>query len=149
VADLRTVKARKADVLGVLEAQGDLWLATADTTGRPHLIAVSAWWDGTDLVVATTAGSRTASNLVAGAEVRLAAGAPNDVVMIDAAVVESLAAKDAGEVADGFAIAVGWDPRQVGEGWAFFRLRPTRIQAYRGYDELEGRNVMTNSRWLA
>src|SRR6202035_4881477 len=149
MADLRTVATRKADVLGVLEAQGDLWLATADTPGRPHLIAVSAWWDGTVLVVATTAGSRTASNLVAGAEVRLAAGAPNDVVMIDASVVESLAAKDAGEVADGFAIAVGWDPRQVGEGWAFFKLRPTRIQAYRGYDELEGRNVMTNSRWLA
>jgi hypothetical protein len=149
MADLRTVAARKADVLGVLEAQGDLWLATADTAGRPHLIAVSAWWDGTVLVVATTAGSRTASNLVAGAEARLAAGAPNDVVMIDASVVESPAAKDAGEVADGFAIAVGWDPRQVGEGWAFFKLRPTRIQAYRGYDELEGRNVMTNSRWLA
>jgi hypothetical protein len=149
MADLRTVAARKADVLGVLEAQGDLWLATADTAGRPHLIAVSAWWDGAVLVVATTAGSRTASNLVAGAEARLAAGAPNDVVMIDASVVESLAAKDAGEVADGFAIAVGWDPREVGEGWAFFKLRPSRIQAYRGYDELEGRNVMTNSRWLA
>jgi hypothetical protein len=149
MADLRTVAARKADVLGVLEAQSDLWLATADTAGRPHLIAVSAWWDGMVLVVATTAGSRTASNLVAGAEARLAAGAPNDVVMIDASVVESLAAKDAGELADGFAIAVGWDPRQVGEGWAFFKLRPTRIQAYRGYDELEGRNVMTNSRWLA
>jgi hypothetical protein len=148
VGELRTVETRKADVLGVLEAQSDLWLATADTGGRPHLIAVSAWWDGTDLVVATTAGSRTASNLVPGAEVRLAAGAPNDVVMIDATVVESVAANDAGEMADGFAIAVGWDPREVGSGWAFFRLRPIRIQAYRGYDELEGRNVMTNSRWL-
>ena len=118
MADLRSVKARKTYVLGVLEAQGDLWLATADLSARPHLIAVSAWWDGTDIVVATTARSRTA-------------------------------AKDAGEVADGFAIAVGWDPREVGSGWKFFRLRPTRIQAYRGYDELEGRNVMTNSRWLA
>jgi hypothetical protein len=135
-------------VLVVLEAQSDLWLATADSSGRPHLIAVSAWWDGTDLVIATTAGTRTASNLAASPTVRLAAGAPNDVVMIDATVVESVAAKDAGEMADGFAIAVGWDPREVGEGWAFFRLRPTRIQAYRGYDELEGRNVMTNSRWL-
>ena len=149
MADLRSVKARKTYVLGVLEAQGDLWLATADLSARPHLIAVSAWWDGTDIVVATTARSRTASNLRAGPQVRLAAGAPNDVVMIDATVVESVAAKDAGEVADGFAIAVGWDPREVGSGWAFFRLRPTRIQAYRGYDELEGRNVMTNSRWLA
>jgi Pyridoxamine 5'-phosphate oxidase len=148
VADLRTVDARKADVLGMLEAQSDLWLATADSSGRPHLIAVSAWWDGTDLVVATTSSSRTASNLAASPTVRLAAGAPNDVVMIDATVVESVAAKDAGEMADGFAIAVGWDPREVGSGWAFFRLRPIRIQAYRGYDELEGRNVMTNSRWL-
>jgi hypothetical protein len=133
----------------MLEAQRDLWLATADSSGRPHLIAVSAWWDGTDLVVATTASSRTASNLRASPHARLAGGAPNDVVMIDVTVAETVAAKDAGEVADGFAIAVGWDPRQVGAGWAFFRLSPTRIQAYRGYDELEGRNVMTNSRWLA
>jgi hypothetical protein len=148
LADLRSVEARKADVLVVLEAQRDLWLATADTSGRPHLIAVSAWWDGADLVVATTAGSRTGLNLPAGAQVRLAAGAPNDVVMIDARVVESVPANQAAEVADGFAIAVGWDPRAVGEGWAFYRLRPTRIQAYRGYDELEGREIMRNSAWL-
>jgi hypothetical protein len=149
MADLRTVEARKADVLVMLEGQRDLWLATADTSGRPHLIAVSAWWDGTDLVIATTTSSRTASNLAAGAEVRLAAGAPNDVVVIDARVVESVAANQAADVADGFAIAVGWDPREVGEGWAFYRLRPTRIQAYRGYDELEGRDVMRRSAWLA
>jgi hypothetical protein len=31
----------------------------------------------------------------------------------------------------------------------FFRLRPTRIQAYRGYGELEGRDVMRGGRWVA
>jgi hypothetical protein len=149
MTELRTLEARKADVLVVLEGQRDLWLASAGSSGSPHLIAVSAWWDGTDLVVATTASSRTASNLAASPRVRLAAGAPNDVVMIDARVVEIVAANQAAEVADGFAIAVGWDPREVGEGWAFYRLRPTRIQAYRGYDELEGRDVMRDSRWLA
>jgi hypothetical protein len=149
VNDLRTVEARKADVLGALEGQRDLWLATADTTGRPHLIAVSAWWDGTELVVATKADSRSAANLAVGSEVRLAAGSPADVIMIDARVVDVAPASDAAELADGFNIAVGWDPRAVGEGWAFYRLRPTRIQAYRGYDELEGRDVMRNSRWLA
>lgn len=149
MAELRAVEARKADVLVVLEGQRDLWLATADSSGGPHLIAVSAWWDGTDLVVATTAASRTAANLSASPRVRLAAGAPNDVVMIDARVIESVAANEAAEMADGFAIAVGWDPREVGEGWAFYRLRPTRIQAYRGYDELEGRDVMRRSTWLA
>jgi hypothetical protein len=149
MADLRSVEARKADVLVALEGQRDLWLATADTSGKPHLIAASAWWDGTDLVVATRADSRTAANLVVGSEVRLAAGSPADVIMIDATVVEVLPASEAPEVADGFTIAVGWDPRAVGEGWAFYRLRPVRIQAYRGYDELEGRLVMRNSRWLA
>jgi len=108
MTELRTVEARKAEVLAALERQGDLWLATGDSAGRPHLIAVSAWWDGTDLVVATTAGSRTAANLAAGRNARLAAGATNDVVMIDARVVESTPATQAAEVADGFAIAVGW-----------------------------------------
>jgi hypothetical protein len=149
MSDLRSVESRKAAVLGALEGQRDLWLASADRSGRPHLIAVSAWWDGNDLVMATTATSRTARNLAGSPHVRLAAGSPDDVIMIDARVVESVAANEAAELADGFAIAVGSDPRQVGEGWAFYRLRPTRIQAYRGYDELEGRDVMRNSRWLA
>src|ERR1700676_4403516 len=122
MTELRTVGVRKADVLVVLEGQRDLWLATADSAGRPHLIAVSAWGDGTDLGVAPPAASRTASNLAPSPQVRLAAGPPNDVVMIDARVVESVAASEAAEVADGFAIAVGWDPREVGAGWAFYRL---------------------------
>ena len=149
MAESRTVHARKIDVLASLEGQNDLWLATADSSGRPHLIAVSAWWDGTVLVIATLATSRTARNLALGQEVRLAAGTPADAIMVDARVVESQSADEAPDVADGFAKAMGWDPRQVGKGWAFFRLRPSRIQAYRGYDELDGRDVMRNSRWLA
>lgn len=149
MTELRTTEARKADVLAALEGQRDVWLATADAAGRPHLIAISAWWDGSDVVVATTVTSRTAANFAARPGVRLAAGSPADVIMIDARIVESAAASEAAELGDGFAKAVGWDPREVGEGWAFYRLRPTRIQAYRGYDELEGREVMRNSRWLA
>jgi hypothetical protein len=146
---MRDTATRKKDVLELLAKQGDLWRATADRTGKPHLIAVSAWWDGSDLVVATLGSSRTAANLASGHEVRLAGGTPADVVMVDAKVVEKVAATDAGIVAEGFARAVGWDPRELGEGWAFFRLTPTRIQAYRGYDELEGRDVMRRSEWLA
>jgi hypothetical protein len=146
---MRDTATRKKDVLELLEKQGDLWLATADRSGRPHLIAVSAWWDGSDLVVATLGSSRTAANLAPGRKVRLAGGTPADVVMIDATVLEKVAATDAGMVAEGFARAVGWDPRAVAEGWAFFRLRPARIQAYRGFDELEGRDVMRRSEWLA
>jgi hypothetical protein len=31
----------------------------------------------------------------------------------------------------------------------FIPLDPVRIQAYKGYDELEGRDVMKGSVWLA
>ena len=60
----------------------------------------------------------------------------------------SSAVEDSAELGDGFSAAMGWDPREM-DGWMFFRLRPTRIQAFRGYDEIEGRDAMVRSRWLA
>jgi len=146
---VRDTATRKADALEMLEKQGHMWLATADREGRPHLIAVSAWWDGRDVVVATTEASRTAANMSPGSDVRLAAGSPEDAVTIDAEAIETVPAAEADSLAVGFAAAVGWDPREVGQGWAFFRLRPSRIQAYRGYDEVKGKDVMRGGRWLA
>lgn len=146
---MRDTATRKADALEMLEKHGDMWLSSADRYGKPHLIAVSAWWDGRDVVIATTEDSRTAANLAPGNEARLAAGTPADVVMVDAEVIESVPAGEADQVAAGFAGAVGWDPREVGKDWVFFRLRPSRIQAYRGYDEVKGRDVMRGSEWLA
>jgi len=146
---VRDTKTRKADVLAALERQGDLWLSTADRAGRPHLIPVSAWWNGTHLVVATAGASRTAKNMKTNRTVRVAGGSPSDAILIDADVVENRAVEEAAEIAAGFAAALGWDPGTVGAGWFFFRLRPTQIQAYRGYDELEGRDVMRGAAWLA
>jgi hypothetical protein len=146
---MRDTKTRKADVLAALGQQADLWLSTADPSGRPHLIPVSAWWDGTQMLIATSGSSRTARNMKTNRSVRLAAGSPSDAIMIDADVVESAAVEGSPELAGGFADAVGWDPGQVGGGWFFFRLRPTRVQAYRGYGELEGRDVMRGASWLA
>lgn len=146
----RSVEQRKADTMAALNQQRDLWLATADRHGKPHLIAVSAWWDGRDVIIATTAVSRTARNLDSSGAVRLAAGAPDDVIVIDAAAGDPVKVHEAdAQLATGFAAAVGWDPRDIDGDWAFFRLTPSRIQAYRGYDELEGRDVMRGGRWLA
>src|SRR5437879_13217256 len=80
--------------------------------------------------------------------VRVARGAPSDAIVIDAQMIDSRAVEDSADLAGGFAAAVGWDPREVGGGWMFFRLRPTRIQAFRGYDEIEDRAVMVRSRWV-
>lgn len=148
MSTLRSTADRKADVLEALGGQKDLWLATADRSGRPHLIAVSAWWDGRHVVIATSGPSRTARNLVGNPSARLGIGSPEDVIVIDADVAAPAAVEDSVDIATGFAEAVGWDPREVGPGWVFFRLIPVRIQAYRGYDELEGRDVMRNSHWL-
>ena|SRR5579863_9481080 len=145
---MRDTRTRKADVLAALAGQKDLWIATAGKDGRPHLIAVSAWWDGSNLLVATAGKSRTARNLAGNPRARIALGAPDDVVVIDARSSGGEPVSDSSELASGFEAAVGWDPREAGEGWVFFRLEPERIQAYRGYDELEGRDVMRNSRWL-
>jgi hypothetical protein len=146
----RSVAARKADVLAALARQSDLWLATADRTGHPHLIAVSAWWNGSELIMATSSATRSARNLESTGAARLAVGSPEDVIVIDAEVAGTAAPVGARpDVSDGFASAVGWDPRTVGEGWVYFTLRPSRIQAYRGYSELAGRDVMRDGRWLA
>ena len=146
---MRDAATRKADVLAALEKQKDVWLATSDVAGRPHLIAVSAWWDGHELVIATRGTTKTARNLAMNPAAKVARGAPSDAIVIDAQMIDSSAVEDSAELASGFAAAVGWDPREAGDGWMLFRLRPTRIQAYRGYDEIKGRDVMLRSRWLA
>jgi hypothetical protein len=149
MGELREAEQRKADVLAAMDNNHDVWLATADESGRPHLIAVSSWWDGNRISIATTMGSRTARNLVSIGLARLAIGSPDDVIVIDAKVDDFQGVGEAdSELAEGFADAVGWDPRQIGGDWAFFRLRPVRVQAYRGYDELDGRDVMRDGGWL-
>jgi Pyridoxamine 5'-phosphate oxidase len=149
MSEERTLRQRKADTVAALNRQRDLWLATADTGGKPHLIAVSAWWDGSHLIIATAAASRSARNLDTNGIARLALGSPDDVIVIDAAVADRVKVREAtAEFADGFTAAVGWDPREINADWVFFRMTPARIQAYRGYDELEGRDVMQLGRWL-
>ncbi len=145
---MRDTATRKKDVLEVLEQQGHYWLSTAEVGGRPHVIGVSALWDGEQLLVTTLGSSRTARNMAMNPTVVLAHGDPSDAVVIRAAVIDSAAVEDSADLAAGWKAALGWDPREM-EGWVFFRLRPTRIQAFRGYDEVEGRDVMSRSRWLA
>jgi Pyridoxamine 5'-phosphate oxidase len=150
VSQTRTPTQRKADVLAALMANRDLWIATADRNGSPHLIAVSAWWHDNQMTIATSNASRTARNLVSIGSARLALGSPEDVIVIDTTLMDSVPVGEAdGRLGQGFAAAVGWDPRTIDPGWSFYHLKPLRIQAYRGYDELAGRDVMRNERWVS
>ncbi|HSS60320.1 MAG TPA: pyridoxamine 5'-phosphate oxidase family protein [Candidatus Limnocylindrales bacterium] len=144
---MRDTAERKRDVLAALEGQGHYWLVTAEVGGRPHVIGVSGWWDGSQIVVTTLGSSRTARNMAMNPQVKLAHGDPSDAIVIEAQMIDSSAVEDSTDLAQGFEKAMGWDPREMG-GWMFFRLRPTRIQAFRGYDEIKGRDVMLRSRWV-
>jgi hypothetical protein len=144
---MRDTATRKNDVLAMLEKQGHYWLATAEVGGRPHLIAVSAWWDGGELVVTTLGSSKSARNMAMNPMVILAGGDPSDAVVINAQMIEGRGVEESDELATGFKAVMGWDPREM-DGWMFFRLRPIRIQAFRGYDEIGGRDVMVRSRWV-
>jgi len=144
----RDAATRKKDVLAVLESQSHYFLATSPINGRPHIIAVSGWWDGEDeLVVATLGTSVTAKNMAMNPVVSLVHGTPDDAIVIQAQMLDSVAVDEAADIARDWEKAMGWDAREM-DGWLFFRLRPTRIQAFRGYDEIGGRDVMVRSSWV-
>ena len=149
MSELRSTSQRVADARAALERNGSGWLASASPSGQPHLIAVSTWWDGAGLVIATVGGSRTAQNLDRTRAARLGLGSPDDVVLVDLEVAETVPVAEAdAQLAQGFAAAVGWSPAEEPGAWVFYRFRPLRVQAYRGYGELQGRQVMRGSRWL-
>ena len=115
MAKLRTVEQRKADVMSVLQHDFDLWLATADPMGRPHLIAASGWWDRARVVMATIGTNRTARNLAENSKAKLALGSQSDAILIDAELEDSVPAGEADEaLAGGFLASAGWDPGRWG-----------------------------------
>jgi len=76
--------------------------------------------------------------------VRVGIGELRDVTLIEgtAGPVDDDATKDA------FAIKHGWDPRDETDNYAFFRIIPERILAWREANELTGRTVMRGGIWL-
>ena len=147
MAEARDRVTRKADTLAMLETAGiDVWVATA-SKGSPHLVPVSLAWVDERVVIAIEGSSVTARNLTASGEARLALGPTRDVVVIDAQLekVVDVAADD--QLGDAYAAQTDWDPRRS-QGYMFLVLRPVRIQAWREANEIPGRTLMRDGRWL-
>lgn len=140
---------RRRDTEQRLARDVDLWVATASADGSPYLVPLSFDWDGEALLVATPADSPTGRNLAAGRTVRLALGPTRDVSMIDGEV--EVLEMDAlpGERADRFAARTGFDPRASSPPYRWYRISPRRVQAWREVNELPGRELMRDGRWLA
>jgi hypothetical protein len=98
--------------------------------------------------VATPANSATGRNLAATRTARVGLGHTRDVSMIDGdvEVIEIDALPQ--EPADRFAARSGFDPRAEDEPYRWFRITPRRIQAWREANELRGRALMRDGRWL-
>ncbi len=145
----RAAAERVRDVRTMLGREIDCWVATVDpATGAPHLIPLSFDWDGAALLLATAERSIAGRGLASGTGVRIALGSTRDVVMVDGAV-ETIATADLDPAAaDRFAERTGFDPRQTSRRYLFFRVVPSRIQAWREENELRGRDVMREGRWV-
>ena len=132
-----------------LADDAEVWVASASADGTPHLVPLSFDWNGTDLLLATVADSPTGRNLAATGLVRLWLGPTRDVTMIEGSVevleIDRLPAERAGR----FAARTGFDPRSLTALYRWFRVTPSRIQAWREEDELPGRDLMRAGRWLA
>ena len=103
--------------------------------------------DGEALFVATPADSPTGRNFAASGTARLGLGETRDVCMIEGDVeafdIDALPQ----ERGDRFAERTGFDPRAL-TGYRWFRISPRRVQAWREANEIAGRELMRDGRWL-
>ncbi len=145
----RSAEQRKQDTLDRLSTDVDCWVATADpASGLPYMIPLSFSWDGTDILLATLAEAVTSRNLVASGTVRLGFGSTRDVIMVDGTAEPIPEDQIPAEVGDAFAAQAGFDPRTSAGLYLYFRIRPQRIQAWREANEIRGRDLMREGRWL-
>jgi hypothetical protein len=139
---------RRRDTEARLGSDVDVWVASASADGAPYLVPLSFDWDGEALLMATPADSPTSRNLAATRVVRLGLGGTRDVSMIDGDVEVLEIGELPQEQGDRFAARTGFDPRALAAPYRWFRVVPTRIQAWREADELAGRDVMRGGCWL-
>ncbi|MGW2517074.1 pyridoxamine 5'-phosphate oxidase family protein [Streptomyces sp. NPDC001617] len=145
----RTPEQRRRDTLHRLEHDVDAWVASADGDGgAPYLVPLSFRWDGETLLPATPAASPTGRSPRTTGRTRLGIGETRDVVLVEGAVDALAPAELSGEEGDLFAARTGFDPRQLATPYLYFRVRPRRIQAWREADELDGRELMRDGKWL-
>jgi hypothetical protein len=138
---------RKADTLSKLETEVDAWVASASEDGRANLVPLSFVWHGRALTVSMPVTSITGRNLARARWARMALGTTRDVVIVDGPL-EVLPIGTDPALEDAHARATGFDPRNEAKTFAYFRLTPDRIQAWREEIELAGRDLMRGGAWL-
>ncbi|GAA2925433.1 MULTISPECIES: pyridoxamine 5'-phosphate oxidase family protein [Streptomyces] len=146
---VRSAEQRKKDTLHRLDHDVDAWVATAGTaSGTPYLVPLSFLWNGSYLLFATPASSPTGRNLTATGRARVGIGPTRDVVLVEGTVETVQPGELTEQDAELFAAKTGFDPRRLATPYLYFRVVPRRMQAWREADELDGRELMRDGRWL-
>jgi hypothetical protein len=143
----RTRAERRRDALAKLAREVDVWVASADERGVAYLLPLSYHWDGSTLTISTPRSSRTARNLIRAGWARAALGPTRDVVIIEGPI-ETLPIGTDRELEDAHAEAAGFDPRAQTEEYVYLRITAREILAWREANELPGRRLMRDGRWL-
>jgi predicted enzyme related to lactoylglutathione lyase len=139
---------RRIDTERRLDADVDVWVASASEDGVPHLVPLSFDWEDGHLLIATPASTPTGRNLADGGVVRLALGHLRDVVMVEGrAEAFDLDALPRDRV-ERFVRRTDFDPRTSPGDYRWFRITPLRVQAWREVNEIKGRDLMREGRWL-
>ncbi|WP_328999424.1 pyridoxamine 5'-phosphate oxidase family protein [Kribbella sp. NBC_00709] len=143
-APARPLPIRKQDTLHRLEQDVDAWVSTASADGTPYLMPLSFLWSDGTLLLSTSVTNPTARNLQANPRVQLTVGEMRDVIHVTGTVAVADVSDAEGEA---FAAKAGFDPRPL-RNYPFFRVTPTKIQAWREVDELKDRVLMDAGVWL-
>jgi hypothetical protein len=138
---------RRADALERLRGDVDLWVASADAEGSAYLIPLSYYWDGETVTIATPRASRTGANLLRAGWARVALGHTRDVLIVEGPVEEIPIGTDT-SLEDAHEQATGFDPRAEPEEYVYLKIRPETVLAWRESNELKGRRLMRDGKWL-
>ncbi|MER5965121.1 pyridoxamine 5'-phosphate oxidase [Streptomyces sp. NPDC002057] len=144
---VRGPEQRKKDVLARLAEEADIWVASAGGADAPYLVPLSFHWDGTDIWLCTRLTNPTGRNLSTGGRARLALGNTRDVVLLGGEVTTLSVGDVPTRAVEGFAAKCGWDPRGSGPAYAWFRVRPTEVEAWNEEPEIAGRHLMRDGVW--
>lgn len=143
----RAPEQRKQDALDRLERDKDVWVATASAGGVPCLVPLSFVWDRGTLLLATRRTNPTAENLTPAGQVRVTLGHTRDVVLIEGTAEMLEGADLPTESGDAFAAKLDWDLRGR-PAWVYLRITPHTVKAWREANELAGRELMLDGKWL-